>query len=91
MRLEPGGETTLTVKVKDAGGQPVSEAEVAVVVVDEAILALSNYQLADPLATFYTDRPIRSFEYLCPRQHRPGQPAGAGQRAAGEQGSPRAA
>ncbi len=26
------------------------------VVVDEAILALSNYQLADPLAAFYTDR-----------------------------------
>jgi hypothetical protein len=55
--LEPGGETTLDLILKDAGGQPVTGAELAVVVVDEAILALSNYQLADPLATFYTDRP----------------------------------
>ena len=31
--------------------------KLAVVVVDEAILALTNYQLPDPLATFYTDRP----------------------------------
>jgi uncharacterized protein YfaS (alpha-2-macroglobulin family) len=30
---------------------------VAVVVVDEAILALTNYQLADPIATFYQTRP----------------------------------
>ena len=42
--LEPGGETTLTVMVKDADGQPVPDAELAVVVVDEAILALTNYQ-----------------------------------------------
>ncbi len=26
-------------------------------VVDEAILALTNYQLTDPLTVFYTDRP----------------------------------
>jgi hypothetical protein len=42
--------------VKDSGGRPVPDAELAVVVVDEAILALSNYQLADPLSVFYTDR-----------------------------------
>jgi uncharacterized protein YfaS (alpha-2-macroglobulin family) len=34
----------------------VPNAELAVVVVDEAILALSNYQLADPLGVFYSDR-----------------------------------
>jgi uncharacterized protein YfaS (alpha-2-macroglobulin family) len=55
--LEPGGETTLDLVVRDAGGQPVPGAELAMVVVDEAILALSNYQLSDPLATFYADRP----------------------------------
>ena len=55
--LEPGGETTIHVTVVDAGGQPVPDAELAVVVVDEAILALSNYQLADPLSIFYADRP----------------------------------
>ncbi|MEO5887741.1 MAG: Ig-like domain-containing protein, partial [Anaerolineales bacterium] len=56
-KLEPGGETTLTVTVKDANGLPVSDTELAVVVVDEAILALTNYQLSDPLNVFYADRP----------------------------------
>lgn len=51
--LEPGGETSLTVIVKDANGVPVPDAELAVVAVDEAILALTNYQLQDPLAVFY--------------------------------------
>ena len=56
-KLEPGGQTTLNVVLKDANGQPVPDAEIAVVVVDEAILALTNYQLANPLSTFYSDRP----------------------------------
>jgi len=54
--LEPGGKTTVDVVLTDAGGQPVPEAELAVVVVDEAILALTNYQLADPVSTFYRTR-----------------------------------
>jgi uncharacterized protein YfaS (alpha-2-macroglobulin family) len=54
--LEPGGETLIDVELTDAGGQPVSGAELAVVVVDEAILALTNYQLADPISIFYTPR-----------------------------------
>jgi hypothetical protein len=55
-KLEPGGETTLGVVVKDANGVPVPDAELAVVVVDEAILALTNYQMSDPLSIFYADR-----------------------------------
>jgi uncharacterized protein YfaS (alpha-2-macroglobulin family) len=55
--LEPGGETIVNVTVTDANGAPVSNAELAVVVVDEAILALTNYQLADPLSIFYSHRP----------------------------------
>jgi uncharacterized protein YfaS (alpha-2-macroglobulin family) len=55
--LEPGGETSISVVLKDAMGRPVPDAELAVVVVDEAILALSNYQLPDPLDIFYTQRP----------------------------------
>jgi uncharacterized protein YfaS (alpha-2-macroglobulin family) len=54
--LEPGGETLIDLELKDAGGRPVSGAELAVVVVDEAILALSNYQLADPVSVFYQIR-----------------------------------
>jgi uncharacterized protein YfaS (alpha-2-macroglobulin family) len=55
-QLEPGSETMLTVSVKDAQGEPVADAELAVVVVDEAILALTNYQVVDPLSIFYSDR-----------------------------------
>ena len=55
-QLEPGGETTLQVVLKDANGQPVSGAELAVVVVDEAILALTDYQTIDPISIFYTER-----------------------------------
>jgi uncharacterized protein YfaS (alpha-2-macroglobulin family) len=54
--LEPGGSTTLSVSLTDAAGQPVADAEMAVVVVDEAILALTDYQLPDPTSIFYTER-----------------------------------
>jgi uncharacterized protein YfaS (alpha-2-macroglobulin family) len=54
--LEPGGETTVDVELRDAGGRPAQNAEVALVVVDEAVLALSGYELADPLDTFYFQR-----------------------------------
>ena len=54
--LEPGGETTIDLVLADAQGKPVADAELAVVVVDEAILALTGYQLADPVATFYRAR-----------------------------------
>jgi uncharacterized protein YfaS (alpha-2-macroglobulin family) len=54
--LEPGGETMIDVLLTDANGRAVGDAELAVVVVDEAILALSNYQLADPMTAFYQPR-----------------------------------
>ncbi len=54
--LSPGGETTLDLVVVDATGAPVENTELAVVIVDEAILALTNYQLADPIASFYQQR-----------------------------------
>src|SRR5262249_12897623 len=51
--LEPGGETTVDVELRDAAGKPAQNAEGALVVVDESVLALSGYKLADPLNTFY--------------------------------------
>lgn len=54
--LQPGEGTTIAVSVKDAAGNPVGGAEVAVVAVDEAILALSNYKITDPLDLFYMQR-----------------------------------
>jgi uncharacterized protein YfaS (alpha-2-macroglobulin family) len=55
-QIEPGGETMLRVVLKDANGRPVSDAELAVVVVDEAVLALTNYQMTDPISVFYSER-----------------------------------
>ena len=54
--IEPGGETSVGVEVKDASGAPVPNGEVAVVVVDEAVLALSEYKLDDPVSVFYPER-----------------------------------
>ena len=56
MRLEPGAETVIDVSVRDASGAPLAGAEFAVVVVDEAILALTSYRLLDPVSVFYRDR-----------------------------------
>lgn len=55
-RTEPGANTSVSVEVKDHTGKPAANAEVAIVVVDEAILALSAYQMADPVSLFYTTR-----------------------------------
>jgi len=54
--LEPGGDTIIDLTVLDHDGKPVSGAEVAVVVADESVLALTGYQLPDPLAVFYATR-----------------------------------
>ncbi|CAM2007870.1 Ig-like domain-containing alpha-2-macroglobulin family protein [Acanthopleuribacter pedis] len=51
--LSPGEETAVSVQVHNASGQPVQGAEVALFVVDEAVLALSGYQLANPIDVFY--------------------------------------
>ena len=55
-KVEPGGKTVVDVTVRDAKGNPVPGAEVALVVVDESVLALTNYQMADPISIFYSDR-----------------------------------
>lgn len=54
--LEPGAETVVNVSVQDAAGRGVAGSEIAVVVVDEAILALTGYRLDDPLGIFYAQR-----------------------------------
>ena len=62
-KLEPGGETSVDIVVRDANGKPVSGAEVALVVVDEAVLALSNYTLADIVQAFYSPRSADVSDY----------------------------
>ena len=54
--VQPGAATTVTVEVNDAGGAPVRGASVLVIVVDEAVLALSGYELIDPIDVFYRPR-----------------------------------
>ena len=54
--LIPGGETKVKVEVKDHRGEPVGDTEVALVVVDESVLALASYIIPDPMGTFYTAR-----------------------------------
>ena len=54
--LAPGGETKVDVQVKDNNGDPVANSEVAVVVVDESVLALTRYSIADPMSIFYQAR-----------------------------------
>ena len=51
--VKPGATTAVTVKVSDSEGEPVDNADVLLVVVDEAVLALSGYELVDPLEVFY--------------------------------------
>lgn len=55
-KLEPGAQTIVNVEVRDAASRAVAGSEVAVVVVDESVLALSSYRLEDPLSIFYAER-----------------------------------
>lgn len=54
--LDPGGQTTVLVDLKDAAGLPAANADVALYVVDEAVLALTGYKTPDPLTAFYPHR-----------------------------------
>ncbi|MFT3775623.1 MAG: alpha-2-macroglobulin family protein [Minicystis sp.] len=55
-KLDPGGSTEVDVEVRDAVGAAVAGGTVAVIVADEAVLALSEYATPDPLAWFHPER-----------------------------------
>ncbi len=55
-KVAPGEKTSVSVKVRDANGKPVQGAELAAIVVDESVLALSGYKTPDPIASFYGQR-----------------------------------
>jgi len=61
--LEPGGNSVINVETKDASGKPVSGGEIAVVVVDESVLALTGYKLDDPVSIFYAERDADANDY----------------------------
>ena len=60
--LTPGAELGVQVAVKDHNGQPVSDAQVLLFAVDEALLALSAYTLRDVLGTFYPQREPATYD-----------------------------
>jgi alpha-2-macroglobulin len=53
----PGETANVVVNVKNSVGHGVSNAELAIWVVDEAVLALSGYRVKDPVDVFYTAAP----------------------------------
>jgi uncharacterized protein YfaS (alpha-2-macroglobulin family) len=55
--LEPGGRQHVMVKVTDRAGKPV-RGEVALAVVNDAILQLSGYRFPDVAKVVYADQPI---------------------------------
>ena len=61
--LEPAGTTVISVEAKDARGNTVKASEIAVVVVDESVLALTNYKLDDPISIFYAERETDVSDY----------------------------
>src|SRR5699024_8585025 len=59
----PGDEVSVALEVTDIDGNPVPNATVSLVAVDEAILALSGYTLRDPLLAFYPAQPANIRDY----------------------------
>jgi alpha-2-macroglobulin len=57
--LKPDESTKVDVNVAGPNGAPVAGAEFAVVVVDEAVLALSKYSWTDPRELFYS--PVNTY------------------------------
>ncbi|RIJ71274.1 hypothetical protein D1871_14730 [Nakamurella silvestris] len=55
--VPPGADTSVEVTVRDAAGNPVPDSEFELMVVDEAVLALSDYRLPDPAEVFYAPLP----------------------------------
>ncbi|HNC47215.1 MAG TPA: hypothetical protein PLU80_23785, partial [Acidobacteriota bacterium] len=55
-QLAPGSATTINLEVRDHTGKPVPESECVVAVVDEAILALFNGEIEDPVKVMYRDQ-----------------------------------
>ncbi|HYF61518.1 MAG TPA: alpha-2-macroglobulin family protein, partial [Herpetosiphonaceae bacterium] len=49
----PGDPMRIDFAVRNAAGQPLAGSEIAVFVVDEAVLDLSAYQMPDPIAVWY--------------------------------------
>ncbi|MFH1132103.1 MAG: MG2 domain-containing protein, partial [Pseudomonadota bacterium] len=54
--LEPGGSTAIDLVLKDSEQKAVADGEIALIAVDEAVLALSRFRLGDIMSFFYPRR-----------------------------------
>jgi uncharacterized protein YfaS (alpha-2-macroglobulin family) len=54
--LKPGGETVIDLELRNADGRSIANGDVAVAVIDEAVLALLPEALRDPVESFYRER-----------------------------------
>ncbi len=54
--VSPGAKTAATITVTDPNGRPARGAHVALVVVDESVLALAGYETPDPISVLYPSR-----------------------------------
>lgn len=54
----PRATSEVSLRVLDADGAPVPDAEVTVFAVDEAVLSLTGYATPDPMKVFYAKRPL---------------------------------
>ena len=71
---KPGAHDTVDVSVKAPDGSPVAGADVAVVVVDEAVLSLTGYKLADPHRRDVRGAHRRALGRLSPQHPGVGEP-----------------
>ena len=55
-KLSPGASSSIGLRVTDREGKPVAGAELGLIVVDESVLALTGYELPDPLKVLYPFR-----------------------------------
>jgi uncharacterized protein YfaS (alpha-2-macroglobulin family) len=62
-KASPGQKTSIAVTVKNADGKALANAGVALIVVDESVLALTGYKLSDPIWRFYPSRYGRMSTY----------------------------
>ncbi|MEZ4361122.1 MAG: Ig-like domain-containing protein [Kofleriaceae bacterium] len=77
-KLGPGETATISVEVKDAAGQPVADAETAVIVVDEAVLSLTGYTFGSPVDAFYGPRYAGTSDHYLRSYVKLAQPAAPG-------------
>jgi len=54
--FQPSDDLDVTFQVDRADGSPAEGAEIALAVVDEALLAAAGYDFSDPMSSFYPDR-----------------------------------